>query len=191
MYRAVLMAFVCVGLVVGCAQPQHPMEMPKKPTPPPELTKLQCFVGTWTGTAEIDMPAPAEAKGEKEKPMTFKGEAKYEWALGGMFLKCEGWHEMGEGQKATYISYIGWDAKAKKFYHSYVSDWGEIGEGWMTLDADGKTFRAESEGVDAAGQKSSGEGVMKFTDDKTIEWTWTENTPQGKMKLHGTDKKLP
>jgi len=45
--------------------------------------------------------------------------------------------------------------------------------------------------VDAAGRKSSGEGVMKFTDDKTIEWTWTENTPQGKMKLHGTDKKVP
>jgi hypothetical protein len=188
------MAIVCVGLIAGCANPQHPIEMPKKPAPAPELAKLNCFVGTWTGTAEMDVPGPAEAekgKGDAAKPMTFKGGGKYEWALDGMFLKCEGWHDMGEGQKATYVSYIGWDAKAKKYCHTYVSDWGEIGEGWMMLDADGTTFRAETESVDAKGQKSSGEGVMKFVDDKTIEWTWTESMPGGKMKLHGTDRKQP
>lgn len=78
------------------------MEMPKKPSPAPEMARLERFVGARKSTGEVEAPAGAQATkagGDKAKPMTFKGEAKYEWALGGMRLMCDGWHEMGEGLK--------------------------------------------------------------------------------------------
>jgi hypothetical protein len=196
MSRWLLSMMVALGLVAGCAQPQHKMAEHKKPIPAPEMAKLQCWIGNWTGTAEMVSPSPEEMRkkmpeGAKEMPTTFAGGEKWELALGGMFLKCEGWHEMCEGQKAAYIHYMTWDPKAKKYHGWFFSDWGEIGESWMTLDADGKTFRGVDKGTDAQGQRMQGEGTMTLVDDKTMEWTWTGCGPEGKMKFKGTSKRQP
>ena len=196
MYRFLLLSLIAVGLLAGCAQQQPKMEEMKKPTPAPELAKLQCWIGAWSGTAEIVSPSPEEMKkmmptGSKEMPKSMAGAEKVEWVLGGMFLKSEGWHDMGEGLRENYVHYVGWDAIAKKYHSWFFSDWGNTGEGWMTMDADGKTCHVTEKGMDAKGQSSTGEGTMTFIDDKTIEWTWTENAPQGQMKLKGTSKKQP
>lgn len=196
MCRYTLAAVVIVGLIGGCAQPQHAMEAPKKPNPAPELAKLQCWVGNWTGTSEMVSPSPEEMKkglpeGAKEPQTKFAGASKYEWALGGMFAKSEGWYEMGEGQKVNEISFTNWDAKAKKYHFVSFNDWGKISKGWMTPSADGKTWNVTYKAVDADGKQTSGECLAKFMDDKTVDWTLTECGPNGTIKLKGTDKKQP
>jgi hypothetical protein len=196
MYRSLFVLLIAVGLLAGCAQPQPQMEEMNKPVPAPELAKLQPWIGNWSGTAEMVSPSPEEMKkmmppGSKEMPKSMAGAEKVEWALGGMFLKSEGWHDMCEGQRENYVHYAAWDAAAKKYHGWYFSDWGNTGESWMTMDADGKTYHMTEKAMDAKGQASTGEGMMTFVDDKTIDWTYTMNGPQGKMKLKGTSKKQP
>ncbi|HVP10047.1 MAG TPA: hypothetical protein VMV94_02550 [Phycisphaerae bacterium] len=198
MYRTLLVSVIAVGLLAGCAQLQPKMEMKemKKPAVPAEMAKLQGWIGSWSGTAEMVSPTPEEMKkmmpeGSKEMPKTMPGGEKVEWTLGGMVLKSEGWYDMGDGKRRSYVSYTVWDPKAKKYHGWSVSDWGDISEGWMTADPGGKTFRMTEKGTDADGQPDTAEGTMTLVDDKTMEWTVSVNGPQGKMKLKGTSKKQP
>lgn len=187
---------VCASLVFagGCGRHDWSMEAPKKPAPPPEMKLLEKMVGTWEGTATMLEPSPEAMKehmpeGAPDMPNEFKGGGKTEWVMGGMYLKSDGWHEMGDGLKAQYVEYIGWDAKAGKYRTCFFSDWGEQGTGLMTANDDGKSFRVKTQGSDAEGRTKRGEGTMTITDDNTIDWTWTEKGPMGTMKLKGTSKR--
>ncbi len=110
-------------------------------------------------------------------------------ALGGMFLKNEGWYEMGEGQRANYVEVWTWDPKAKKYRTWFFTDWGESGQGWATFDSDGNTIRMKAKIVDASGTSKRGQGTMTFADNDTLEWTWSESGPMGKMKFKGTSRR--
>jgi hypothetical protein len=196
MTRFLLVSPIVLGLLAGCAQQPGKMEEMKKPAVPPEMAKLQCWVGNWSGTAEMISPSPEEMKkmmpaGAKEMPKTMSGAEKVEWVLGGMALRSEGWFEMGEGMKVNYVYYVMWDAKAGKFHGWSFADWGEIGESWTTVDPSGRTFRMTEKAIDAHGRPSTNEGVTTFVDDKTADSTLTLNGPQGTMKLKGTNKKQP
>lgn len=159
---------------------------PKKPQPGPEMARLKCMLGTWTGTAEIISPAP---EGGDEAQTAFKGQSTSEWALGGMYLKSEGWHEMGGGQKMHYVEYVTWDAEAGKYHGWYFSNWGEAGESWMTVSDDGKTWSYYGKSKDAEGNPTKGKGTVTFIDEDTMEWTWTEKGSEGEMHLKGTSKR--
>lgn len=194
MYRSLFLTFCTLGLVGGCAQPQWPMEPPQKPGPAPEMAKLGRMVGSWSGTAEIVSPSPEAMKemmpeGSDEMPSSFAGGWKTGWALGGMFLYGHGWHEMGEEQKVNYFEYWTWDPKAKKYRTWFFSDWGESGRGWATFDPDGDTIRMKAHWHDAQGASKRGEGTMTFVDNDTIDWTWSERGPMGKMEFKGTSKR--
>lgn len=185
---------VTAVLMAGCEKPEWSMGPPKKPRPAPELAKLERMIGTWSGTAEIVSPSPEEMKkmmpeGAEEMPSTFAGGNEARWSLDGMFLRQEGWHEMGEGQRATYLEFITWDPKVKKYHNWYFSDWGESGEGWMTADSDGSTFHIKTTGKDANGDSKRGKGSFTFVNDDTMTWEWSETGPKGKMKLKGTSKR--
>jgi hypothetical protein len=204
MARILLIVLVAAAFTVGCAQPQDQMCMDmKKPEVPKEMAKLQPFVGSWTGTGEMVKPTKEEmkkamekmpppkpgAEAPKEMPTKFAGAGKYEWALGGMYLKSEGWHEMGEGQRATEVSYTTWDPKAGKFHMWSVDDWGNRGEGWLTLDADGKTFHVKGQMCSLDGKTMSYEGQMTVVNADTMEWTWKMAGPGGGMEYKGLDKR--
>ncbi len=194
MQRVFLLVLAATLLIVGCAQPQMPMGPPEKPDPAPEMAKLGVLIGTWTDVAEMLSRSPSEMckeqpEGTESPPSTFKG--SYTWAstLDGMFIRCEGWHEMGPGQRMSMVEYYTWDPKAKKYRGRFFSDWGEHGDAWMTLDADGKTFRFTGETKNAQGVHGQGSGTMTLVDDRTIEWTWKENGPHGKMEFKGTSRR--
>lgn len=196
MYRLPVIVLVAAFALVGCAQPQRPMEPPQKPDAAPEMAKLERLIGTWSDTAEMVEPSPEEMKkqvpeGSEEVPSSFKGGWKSQWVLRGMFLRNEGWHEMGPDQRMNMVEYYTWDPKSKKYRVWFFSDWGEHGEGWMTIDPDGKTFRIKAKGADAQGASGRSEGTMTFVDDDTLEWTWAESGAHGKMKFKGTSKRQP
>jgi hypothetical protein len=190
MKRHMLASLVAVFLLAGCSAHKKMMEPPQKPEPAPEMAKLKMFLGIWHGTAEIVEPSPEEMKAHmpegEEMPETFKGGGTYSWALGGTALKAEGWHEMGEDQKANYVEYLMWDPKKGKFRTLYASDWGDSGSGCAWFDEDGKTMYSKGQGVNHEGIKVRGEGSLTFVDSDTIEWTWTEWGKHGKMKFKGT-----
>jgi len=195
MYRCVLLTLCALGLIGGCAQPQWSTESPGKPDVPPEMAKLSRLLGTWTGTAEMVSPSPEEMKammpeGAEETPESYASEGKSEWTLDGMFLKNEGWHEMGEGQRMSYVEYWTWDAKAKKYRTYYFSDWGESGQGWAWFEPDGETMHFKGTVVDAEGATKRGKGMLTFIDDDTHEWSWKETGgPMGKMEFKGRAKR--
>ena len=200
----------CLGIAVllamcGCSQtrevqvagkqnggPPQGMDM-KQPPVPPQMAKLDAWLGSWTGTAEMISPSPEEMKKtgmpSENIPSSMKGEQKVEKVLGGMYVREEGWHEMGPGQRDSYVMYTTWDGKAGKYRNWYFGDWGESGAGSMTLSADGKTWMVEADTTDAHGQKSKGKGTMKLVGEDTMEWTWTESGPMGKMEMKGTNKR--
>jgi hypothetical protein len=170
------------------------MGPPKKPAQAAEMKKLERMVGTWNWTGEMVSPTKEEMMklmppGSKEPQTTYAGTGKSEWVLGGTALKSEGSFDMGEGQKMTYLEYAMWDGKAKKFRTLSMSDWGEIGLGWMTPCADCDGFCSTGEVTDAQGNKKSAEGCMKWVDKDTQDWSFTERGPMGKMTIKGTSKR--
>ncbi len=178
-------------MIAGCSQTPPMTDPLQKPDPAPEMQKLARMVGTWTGVAEMVSPSPEEMKammpeGAEELPGSYEGGHTGEWVMDGMFLKNEGWHEMGGGEKATFVEYIGWDPKQKKYRSWYISNWGERGEGWTTLSDDGNTLHVKVKSTDAEGKSKSGAGTWTFVDDNNAEWTWSEKGPMGKMKMKGT-----
>lgn len=182
-------------LAVGCMKPEpEMMGPPKKPSQPPEMKVFAPLIGTWTGTAEMIEPSAEEMKkhmppGSPEPQMTYAGGGTYKWDINDLYVHAEGWHDMGEGEKAHYHELIGWNP-VKKMYHSwYVSDYGERGDGWMTASADGMKFTVKTSGLGMGGKPAKGEGTMTIVDDNTVEWTWTENGAMGRMKMKGTMKK--
>ena len=186
---------ICMAASIGwCMQPDTSMEMPKKPDPAAEMAKLARFVGEWPGTGEMVSPSPEEMKkympeDAPEPPSSFDVASTYEMTLDGQFLKSESWHDMGEGQRMTFVEYWAWDAKAGKYRTWYFSDWGEFGGGWLTSAKDGNNYRMTGNGQDAKGNKTGGSGTMTFTDKDTLEWTWNESGPEGKMEFKGTMKR--
>ena len=154
-----------------------------KPPPHPELELLQPMVGSWKGQSKLVHPASSDG-GE---PVVLEGGGRAEWALGGMVLKREGWRQVGEGQISNYVEYIAWDPKAGKFHTWFHDDWGQSGEGWLSLDPDGRTFRYRAKQSRFDGGVSEGEGTAVFVSDDVVEWTWTADG--GAQRLEGTDRR--
>jgi hypothetical protein len=109
--------------------------------------------------------------------------------LGGTALHSIGTFDMGEGQKMTYEEYMWWDAKAGKYRNWSISDWGEVGSGWLTDCKDCDGFCSKAGAIDAQGNKKRFEGCMWFVDKDTMEWSFTESGPMGKMSMKGTSKR--
>ena len=199
MNRSIVGMTCCCALLlgVGCAKMRSTFGMDKstdahaemkRPAPPVQLKQLEPFIGSWEGTAEL-VPDPKSAAATQPAE-TFKGGGTSEWAMDGMAMKSNGWHEMPDGQKQTFTEYVVWDADARKFRSYYVSDWGEHGSGWMWTDPDGQTFHWNAKGVDAHGHTSSMSGTSTIVDKDTMRWTMSMKGPTGKMQMKGTSKRV-
>jgi hypothetical protein len=159
------------------------------------MSKIERLVGAWSGSAEMVSSIPQEFAGlipqgaEPGGRPSFPGGGNYEWVLDGMFLKGQGWHETGHGGRVSYVEYITWDRQAGKYRSWWFNNRGMFGEGWMTLDKDGSTLRVTAEAADPQGRKSRRQRTMTFIDDRTMEWTWLEDSPKGTIKLRGTHRR--
>jgi len=194
MRRRTVITCCVLGLIGGCAQPKWSTEKPKKPQPSPELQKLSRFIGNWPGTAEWVYPSVDELnanlpEGAEKIPSTYAGGGSFAWTLDGMFLKGEGWYDMGADQPVKYVEYWSWDAKAKKYRTWSFSDWGECGEGLSWFDpADPNTMHFKGT-VGSDGGTRRGEGKMTFTGDQSYDWSYAEHGPDGRMEFKGTSKR--
>jgi len=193
--RLILLTLVPATLLVGCMKPPMSMEPPQKPSPAAEMKKLEPMVGIWTDTGEMVEPNPEEMKkmmSESERAKfksTFVGGGKAELAMGGIALRWEGWHDMGEGQKESFVEYWTWDPKLGKFHTLYVSDWGKTGTGLVTPCESCNGWCMKGAGIDELGRKSSYEGCMEMLSKDSMDWTFTERGPMGKVSLKGTSKR--
>ena len=192
-----LAAMMAMGwAVAGCAEKKMDMaEMTQPPTPAPEMDMLKPLLGTWTGTAELVEPAPKEMaanmpEGSEPPSNTSSGGGTWELALGDMFVKMDGWHETGDGQRMEMVEYLTWDCKAGKFHSWYFAGDGGTGEGWQTPTQGGKKFTATTKGRDARGNPTCGSGTWWMVDDNTMQWTWEETGPMGKMKMKGISTRV-
>ncbi|MFO0972553.1 MAG: hypothetical protein U1A27_03810 [Phycisphaerae bacterium] len=189
------LATFCLGLALigGCAEsnPSMSMSMPPRAKPAPEMQMLKPLLGSWVGQAQMVSPSREEMMKHMPKdappmPESFASAGRAEWAMGGLYMKNEGWYDMG-GEKVNFIEWMTWDPKARKFHSWYFNDYGEIGEGWMTFSADGKTANTCVCGTRSDGKEMKGSGTMTIGATGHHEWTWTEHGPGGEMKMKGTN----
>ena len=182
-------ALICAA---GCQPPKMTMdELFAKPERSTELAKLDRFIGTWSGTAEMVSPTTAEMNemiSDGTLPESFKGSGTYEWVLDGRFLKEEGWHEMPDGQRVNYLAYWTWDERKKKYRSWFFSDYGEFGDGSLRF-TDADTLKMRFEGTDSKGGHKHGGGEMIFTSDNNMDWTWHEGNLFFQMKMKGSSTK--
>ena len=193
MLQRTCLTIATLVLAGGCMKPMD-MGPPKKPAPAAEMKKLERMTGTWNWTGQMVSPTKEEMMkhmppGSKEPQTTFSGVGKGEMVLGGTAFKSTGSFDMGEGQKMTYEEYWWWDAKAGKYRAWSISDWNEVGTGWITYCGDCDGFCNKGDAIDSQGNKKHYEGCMKFVDKDTMEWSMTESGPMGKMSMKGSSKR--
>ena len=196
--RRLVWLLCSAALVAGCSDSHPPKmtmeDMNKKPAPAPELSKLNRFVGNWSGTADLVKPTAAEMQkmmpaGSPAPTTHFNGAESYQWTMDGFFLKVEGWHDRGNGQRENFSGVCGWNAAGKTYWSGMITNWGGSGHGTMTADADGRTFHFTGEEMDANGRPMKSKGMVRFVDDNTMDWSFSGTGPMGPLEMKGTMKR--
>lgn len=195
MYRNLLLGLFAFAMVAGC-QNKQPADPYSKPAVAPQMKQLDKFVGQWEGTAKLVSPTVEELAEydpaiAEELGGEFHGESTSEFSLDGTVLKSQSWHEMGDGQKMHYTEIWTWDAKHNKYRTYGFSDWGEHGTGWMWSDDGGATYEMKGSMTDAHGNTKNYSGHVKFVNDDTMEWEWSEHMGLfQKMTFAGTSERM-
>jgi len=185
-----LVSVAAVSLFTGCSGKGGGADMmPKKPAVPSEMGMLSDMIGTWNSTWEISGKMAEEMrKADPNAPLTFKSENTCASYMDGIWLKCEGWYEMGPDLRATYVEYWGYSHDDNAFHSYFISDMGEVGHGTMrSCSDDNRCFKMSWTGHDLNGVKKSGSGCFAFKDRDNMEFSMTEKTSMfGKMEMKGT-----
>ncbi|MBN2447434.1 MAG: DUF1579 family protein [Phycisphaerae bacterium] len=160
--------FVTSFAIGGCGAPKFDMSKMQPADRPTELDKLDRLVGTWTGTAEMTAAGSDEVyKSDGKSVMT--------WEAGKRALLERFEYSMGDEDKMTGVSVYWWEPRDKKFHVWSTDSWGHIMTGTFTANADGTIWNFRTKSVDPASNSTSlGEGLIKFTNDNTQVWEWTE-----------------
>ena len=169
-----LCALGAVGLV-GCGPKMDKDAMQSmKPERPAQLTMLDRFVGEWKGTGEMTMAGSDEV-------MHSTGTSKMSWGLDKMVLIENSEYKMGDDTMMGMGTWT-WDKKHNRFHTTWVDSWGSYGSGYAKYndDKDCWTMRGTSTGCMGT---TTGKGTMKFLDNNTMEWTWSEYCCLGLMKV--------
>jgi len=194
MLRNVGKSVVVLFLVGGCSGKHGGagMEAPKKPVPASQMSMFNDMIGSWTSTWEMTGEMAEEMKEHDPKAqMTFKGENTCALYMDGIWLKCDGWYEMGPDLRATYVEYYGYNTDDNVFNSYFISDMGEVGHGVLKpCGDDNRCFKMKWSGHDLSGNEKSGGGCMRFVDKDSMEFSWFEKMgPFAKMEMKGTSKR--
>jgi hypothetical protein len=192
MWALGLAAMVWVPLV-GCSAPDFDMKAfaEQRRQMPAELDHLNMFVGEWESTGTMVM--------EGQPPMTSTGKASYKWDADKRFLLGEeSWTDSEMGTFHGTGTWT-WDSSAGKYRAWWFSGMGMVGEGTSCYCPDTRTWCMKACSRDLVeGNKTVGKGTMRFVDDRTVEWHFTEYMkikwlPLVKIKMfemNGTMKKV-
>lgn len=124
-----------LALLLFAAAVAAPMQ---RPTPAPELKKLDYFAGTWK--VDADMKPSSFGPGGK---MT--GTDNVEWMQGNFFMVIHASFSSQSMGSGTGYGFLGYDPQKKQYtYEAFNSD-GEHEVATGTLDADGKVWTWYSE----------------------------------------------
>lgn len=182
--RVLVPAFA--GLLLTGCMPKMTMEdmkqmMPKRPV---ELDQLNRFVGTWDSTGEMKFTG-------MDEPIRATGTMESKWDGDNWILVNKGTFTMGELGSMTGIEMWTYDTRKKVFRNNWIDSMGSIGMGETRHDARTDVWHIKAFSYTPFG-KTSAKGTMKFLDDRTMEWSWTEYAMGGLMKtaeMKGTSKK--
>lgn len=188
-----LLSILLTVAVAGCASRDVVVDVMPMGEMNPEMANLEGMIGTWEGEAQmISIPAAMREMmpdlPEGELPPPTKGGGTNTWALGGTYLKAEGWHETMPGEKEHYVEYFTWDPVAKKYRQWWFGSNGDWGEGTMTIDDKGVMYTS-FRGVNGEGQPTSGHGTLRFVEPDTMEWEWSGNMGAGVVEMRGTSRR--
>jgi len=155
-------------LATGC-MPKMTIEQMRKQRAkrPAELDMLNKFVGHWEGTGTGRMPML------EEEELTSHGTEDVKWEGDGWYLVQYANYTMGGlgDLKGTMIWY--WDFVDKKIKNIWVDTMGTMSVGSVKYNEKTGVWHMKSKSRGPWG-RSAAAGTMKFTDDDTMEWTWTE-----------------
>lgn len=157
--------------IAGCEQKKMSMaefkEMMKAPPRAPELDRLDAFVGTWHSETQMEMEGA-------EEPMTMQGVESAEWGIDNRYLVQNMEYGTDENPMTGHSLWT-WDEDAGVYRNWWFDSHGQTGEGTSRYDEEEGVWYMKTKGRNMSnGMKTVGEGTMKFIDDDTIEWTWSE-----------------
>ena len=163
---------ILAGLVtltaVGC-MPELTIEMMKEMQPqrPAELDKLNAWVGEWVSTSEIKIMGLDEV-------LKGTGKSIIEWDNDRWCMVEHAEYTMGELGSMHALGVWTWDSSSKKFRTFWTGSMGDWGTGTVTsCTCCGKHWSMKARGKSPWGT-TIGRGTVKFVDNDTMEWTWTE-----------------
>jgi hypothetical protein len=160
------------------------------PPRPAELDRLNSWVGHWTLTFDMTVYTP-----QGPKMSSHKGTEETAWSADNRYLVTNSDYDMGEAGRMIGVSMMTWDEREKIYRNWWFDNFGEIGEGRTGYCEESKEWRLYTTGHNlATGERSTGYGTTKFTDENTVDWTWCEFeetllVSKKTMEMKGTSKR--
>lgn len=144
------------------------------PHRPPELDKLDTFVGQWEVAGEVTMAG-------LDRPLGFSGANEANWEGDARYLVARGVTDMQDLGETHGMAAWTYDVGSRKFHGVSVSGTGEIGTATARYDEQADTWhmRAVSHG---AGGKMLWKGRVRFIDPDTKEEHWSGYAMGGLIK---------
>jgi hypothetical protein len=180
LFSGLFTVLAAAGLT-GCA-PQRTVENMRaaRPQRPPELDKLDAFVGRWEVAGEAEMAG-------LDRPVTFTGANEAHWEGDGWYLVGRGVSSSDEFGETHGMAIWTYDARSKKFRSVSVNSRGAIGTGtaWHDESTDTWQMLATSRGPSG---KTLWKGRVRFIDPNTKQEHWTGHALGGLIKTAETTK---
>lgn len=166
----------CMTIVLTGCMPKMTIEQLKEQMPqrPVELDKLNAFAGSWEYEGEARMAG-------LEQTLKTTGTSESKWEGDGWYLvgrNVMNMAELGDSQAMEIWTY---DTHSKKYRSTWVDSMGSIGTGESRFDEKTNTWHMRATSFGPWG-KTTGKGKVTFTDENTMEWSWTEYAMGGLMK---------
>jgi hypothetical protein len=156
-----------------------------QPEKPPELARLDMFLGEWEtiGTIELAM---------LDEPIATRGRNRAHWALDGYVLADQADLEMGPFGRIRGTTLWTYDPAIGKYRMWWFDTLGETSSVVATFDDRSQTWRMKAAGQ-KYGRRTSGRGTIRRIDNNTLEWTWDEASGSGLIrfaKMRGISRRL-
>lgn len=184
-FHHIALGFAACMAMPGCMPKMTIAEMKAMmPQRPPELDKLNDFVGTWEFTGESRMPM-------LDEPIAVSGTGETKWDKTGWFVVSDGVFRMEGFDEARGHETWTYDAHSKKYRSTWVDSMGSTGTGTATYRDDTNTWTMKASAHGPFG-KTTMKGCMKLVDKNTMEWSWSEYAMCGLMKtmeMTGTSRR--
>ena len=153
-----------------------PVAFSQAPTaqPGPEVKKMADMIGTWSTTYEMKAVPGVSPAGKATSTRTCV------WTAGGFGVSCEETLHMGAMGTITSDALIAYDAAAKNYIHSEVSNDGEAFVSRGTVNGDTWVFDNDSM---MQGKPTHGRFTAKYTSKDTCEMKYEAGPDANSMQL--------